>query len=101
MRYLISIEPDYDQINAIDTAGDIMLLLSWLREAFGAEQMFLEAAQRKIWMVAGFESAGELNKLTCVSLFRLGAAPVFRPIFTEAENETAIPASLAFMQENS
>ena len=50
-------------------------------------------------MVVNFESGAELNKLTCVSLFKLGARPTYRAIFTEDENETAIPASLAFMEE--
>jgi hypothetical protein len=99
MRYLISIEPEYERINEIDTSGQVMPVLSWLRETFAAESFFLEAGRRKIWMVVDFESAADLNKLTCVSLFKLGARPTYRAIFTEDENETAIPASLAFMEE--
>lgn len=98
MRYLVSIEPEYERNNDIDRNGDVMEMLKWLRETFEAEVMFLEASNRKIWMVVNFKSGGALNKLTCISLFKLGIAPIFRPIFTEAENETAIPASLGFME---
>jgi hypothetical protein len=98
VRYLVSIEPEYERNNDIDRKGDVMEMLKWLRETFEAEGMFLEASNRKIWMVVSFESGSALNRLTCISLFKLGVAPIFRPIFTEAENETAIPASLAFME---
>ena len=98
MRYLVSIEPDYERNNDIDRSGDVMTMLKWLRETFAAEVMYLEAGNRKIWMVVNFESGAALNKLTCISLFKLGVAPIYRPIFTEAENETAIPASLGFME---
>lgn len=98
MRYLVSIEPDYERNNDIDRNGDVMAMLKWLRETFEAEVMYLEAGNRKIWMVLSFESGAALNKLTCISLFKLGVAPIYRAIFTEAENETAIPASLGFME---
>jgi hypothetical protein len=98
LRYLVSIKPDYARINEIDTSGEIMPQLDWLRTTFDAETMYLEAGQRKIWLVVDFESAAALNKLTCICLFKFGAQPTFRPIFTEEENETAIPASLAFME---
>ena len=98
MRYLVSIEPEYERNNDIDRNGDVMEMLKWLRETFEAEAMYLEAGNRKIWMVLNFESGAALNKLTCISLFKLGIAPIYRPVFTEAENETAIPASLGFME---
>ena len=46
MRYLVSIEPDYDRINEIDMSGDVMSLLDWLQETFEAEVMYLEAGRR-------------------------------------------------------
>jgi len=98
MRYLISIEPEYERMNEIDRGGDVLAMLGWLREAFEAEVMYLEAGNRKIWLVAEFDSGAALNKLTCVSLFKLGVAPIYRPIFSAEENATAIPASLAFME---
>jgi hypothetical protein len=98
MRYLVSIEPEYERINDIDRSGDVLEVLRWLRETFEAETMYLEAGNRKIWLVVNFESGAALNKMTCISLFKLGVAPTYRAIFSEAENETAIPASLAFME---
>ncbi len=98
MRYLVSIEPEYERNNDIDRNGDVMEMLRWLRETFEAEVMYLEAGNRKIWMVVNFASGAALNKLTCISLFKLGVAPIYRAIFSEEENETAIPASLGFME---
>ena len=98
MRYLISIAPETQANNEIDRSGEVMPLLNWLKDTFKPEAFYLEAAQRKIWMVAEFETAGDLNKLTCIGIFKFGAYPEFRPLFTEDENTTAIPASLALME---
>lgn len=99
MRYLVSIEPEDTKINDIDRSGAVMPFLAFLRETFEAEAFYLEAGQRKIWMVVEFATAADLNKLTCLSVYRLGAYPTFRALFTEEENDTAIPASLAFMEQ--
>ncbi len=98
MRYLVSIAPETQANNEIDRSGEVMPLLNWLKHTFKPEAFYLEAAQRKIWMVAEFETAGDLNKLTCIGIFKFGAYPEFRPLFTEDENTTAIPASLALME---
>jgi hypothetical protein len=98
MRYLVSIAPETQANNEIDRSGEVMPLLNWLKDTFKPEAFYLEAAQRKIWMVAEFETAGDLNKLTCIGIFKFGAYPEFRPLFTEDENTTAIPASLALME---
>jgi hypothetical protein len=98
MRYLVSITPETQQNNEIDRSGQVMPLLDWLKETFKPEAFYLEAAQRKIWMVVDFETAGDLNKLTCIGIFKFGARPEFRPLFTDGENTTAIPASLALME---
>jgi hypothetical protein len=97
MRYLVSIAPDAQINNEIDRSGDVMPMLDWLKETFKPEAFYLEAAQRKIWMVVEFQTAGDLNKLTCIGIFKYGARPEFRPLFSEEENTTAIPASLALM----
>ncbi len=98
MRYLVSITPETGVNDEIDRSGGIMPLLSQLRETFKPEAFYLEAAQRKIWMVIDFETAGRLNQLTCIGIFKFGARPEFRPLFTETENTTAIPESLALME---
>jgi hypothetical protein len=98
MRYLVSITPETEVNNEIDRSGDVMPLLGALKETFKPEAFYLEAAQRKIWMVVDFETAGQLNKLTCIGIFKFGARPEFRPLFTETENTTAIPESLALME---
>jgi hypothetical protein len=98
MRYLVSITPDPPVIDQVDTSGEVMPLLTWLRGTFKPEAFYLEAAQRKIWMVVELATAGELNKLTCIGIFKFGARPEFRPLFSESENSTAIPASLALMK---
>jgi hypothetical protein len=98
MRYLVSITPETEVNNEIDRSGDIMALLGALKETFKPEAFYLEAAQRKIWLVVDFETAGQLNKLTCIGIFKFGARPEFRPLFTETENTTAIPESLALME---
>jgi hypothetical protein len=98
MRYLVSITPDAEMNNAIDRNGEVMPLMDRLEEIFKPEALYLEAAQRKIWMVVDFATAGDLNKLTCIGIFKYGARPEFRPLFTEAENTTAIPASLSLME---
>jgi hypothetical protein len=98
MRYLVSITPDPAVIDQVDQSGEVMPLLNWVRETFKPEAFYLEAAQRKIWMVIGFATAADLNKLTCVGIFKFGARPEFRPLFSESENSTAISASLALMQ---
>lgn len=98
MRYLVSITPETETNNKIDRSGEVMPLMDWLKETFKPEALYLEAAQRKIWMVVEFETGGDLNKLTCIGVFKYGAYPEFRPLFTEAENTTAIPASLALME---
>lgn len=98
MRYLVSITPETEVNNEIDRSGDVMPLLDALKETFKPEAFYLEAGQRKIWMVVDFETAAQLNKLTCIGIFKFGARPKFRPLFTETENTTAIPESLALME---
>lgn len=98
MRYLVSILPNDHEINAIDRSGEVMPFFDWLKETFAPEAFYLEATQRKIWMVADFATAADLNKLTCICIYRLGAVPEFRLLFTVEENTSAIPASLAFME---
>jgi hypothetical protein len=98
VRYLVSITPDPAVIDQVDQSGGAMPLLTWLKETFKPEAFYLEAAQRKIWMVVEFETAGDLNKLTCIGIFKFGARPEFRPLFSDSENSTAIPASLALME---
>jgi hypothetical protein len=98
MRYLVSITPDAEVNNEIDRNGNVMPLMDKLKEIFKPEALYLEAAQRKIWMVIDFATAGDLNKLTCIGIFKYGARPEFRPLFSEEENTSAIPASLALME---
>lgn len=75
-----------------------MPLMDFLKETFRPEAFYLEAARRKIWMVCDFATGGDLNQLTCVAVFKFGAYPEFRPLLTEEQNTTAIPASLGLMQ---
>jgi hypothetical protein len=98
MRYLVSITPEKTQNDEIDRSGAVMPLLDFLKETFQPEAFYLEAAQRKIWMVVNFENGGDLNKLTCIGVFKFGAYPEFRPLLTEEENTTVIPASLGLME---
>jgi hypothetical protein len=98
MRYLVSITPDEHQNNEIDRSGEVMPLLDFLKRTFKPEAFYLEAARRKIWMVAEFENGGDLNKLTCIGVFKFGAYPEFRPLLNQDQNDTGIQASLSLME---
>jgi hypothetical protein len=91
MRYLVSITPDRPVIDQVDTSGEVMPLLTWLRETFKPEAFYLEAAQRKIWMVVELATAGELNKLTCVGIFKFGApGPTATDLFLDGKDQETI-----------
>lgn len=98
MRYLVSITPETETNNEIDRDGTVMPLFEFLKEQFKPEAFYLEAARRKLWMVVDFETGGDLNKLTCIAVFKFGAYPEFFPLLTEEQNLTAIPASLGLME---
>lgn len=100
MRFLVSIEADWEAGNRLDEQpGGPEPLFGHIAARFKPEAFYVEAGRRKAWWVINFDGTADLTEFTHLSIRQAGAYPTFVPVLTGEEAATAIPAAVAAAQQ--
>lgn len=96
MRYLVSVEPEFQAGNKLDHGPNGPgPLFGYIAERFRPEHFWICADRRKAIWVIDFDSNAAMAEFLHVAIARAGATPELQPLLTPEEGMQVLPKAIA------